>query len=152
LTFVPQARPDYMALFSQAQLEQMRGFGGNPFLGETYPAAPPPALAAARRQCLAVLKARGIDTGDFVSEYLAYETCDGVGLMHLSLAAAQGQTGLGVIMRGLESVENSFVSTFTLGGVTHFGATRHDGMELTQVSVFKKECKCFRYVGSASPI
>jgi ABC-type branched-subunit amino acid transport system substrate-binding protein len=152
LTYVPQAGPDYMALFSQASLAVMRGFGGNPFLDVTYPAAPTQSLAAARAGCLAVLKAHNIPATDFVGKYLAFETCDAVRLMQESLVAAGGRTGLPVIMRGLESVGNSFVSTFTYDGVTHFGATRHDGLELTRVSVYKTRCSCFEYVGPASPI
>ena len=154
LLFHNQGCPACVAGWSnmREQLEKMRGFGGLPIWDVTFPPAPPPAQAAARRTCLASAKRQGVNVAGPDKQAILFDSCDAVGLLRRALTLSGGLGGTRSITSAIERVGADFVSTMTLNGATRFGPGRHDGMELTAVSVWKDKCACIAYSSPARPV
>lgn len=151
LLFHQQGCPECMAAFPREQLVKMRGFGGSPLWDVTHPPPPPVAQAAARRNCLETVKSQGV-TGSGIEQYFIFDSCDAVALLHRALTLSGGQAGTRHLVPAVDRLGTDYVSTMTLNGATRFGPGRHDGMELTAVSVYQTKCECFAYITPAGAI
>lgn len=152
LLFDSQGESGAMASIPKRQLVRMRGFGGLPFLDVTHPPAAPRVQQAVRNACLAVARGKGIRPAGIPEQIQVFNACDAVSLLRRALTLSGGRTGTASIAPAVQQVGDNFVSALNLNGATRFGRDRHDGMELTAVSVYQAKCECFVYRSAPTPI
>jgi hypothetical protein len=130
---------------SKQQAANTRGAGWVPVVDTTNTPQTPK-----MRECTALAKAGGAPAEQVPGQFGLI--CDAFWAVRDALVATAGVGGLRALRPALEGLGSSFHGAGTLGGLTSFSASKHDGAAEVAPFGYVASCSCFRYQASPQPV
>ncbi|MDT7572822.1 MAG: hypothetical protein QOE05_2996 [Actinomycetota bacterium] len=136
-------------LVPTSQVAGALGFGWWPVLDLAENPQSGPYSNAARRRCIGIMRAAGVDVSGASAESNALAYCSMVDMLRAAVAKAGDPSARGFV-NGVAALGTSFESASTLR--TSFSNGKHDGVASYMNWAFTSGCSCFRYSGSPHPV
>ena len=138
-------------LWPSTQLRGAVGFGWVPLLDLPIGQNPlnGPYSNAARRACIKLMAAHGVDVSSAIVQRQVVAKCDEVQLLKQGLEAG-GAPNRDALVLGAQRLGSRFISGMTFQ--TRYDGRHHDGAAAARDFAFEQGCDCFRYTGREEPL
>lgn len=139
------------SLWPSSQLRGALGFGWVPLLDLRIEDNPVngPYSNSARRACIKLMAAHGVDVSSAIVQRQVVAKCDEIQLLKQGLEAG-GAPNRDALVLGAARLGSRFVSGMTFQ--TRYDARHHDGAAAARDFAFEQGCDCFRYSSREQPL
>lgn len=139
-------------LMPKDQLNGAVGYGWEPVLdidsGHNPDAGP--YSNAARRHCIAIMKAGHVNITGGPATRGALEYCDQFAFFKAAMEAGGSVASRDSFLRGMNSLGSTFPAATTFQ--TFLGPGRHDGVSSYRLFAYNQPCTCFLYTSDVKPL
>ena len=139
-------------LMPRDQLNGAAGYGWEPVLDidSSHDSDTGPYSNAARRHCIAIMKAGNINISGSPATRGALEYCDQYAFFKAAMEAGGPAASRDSFLRGVNSLNNSFPAATTFR--THLDSSHHDGVSSYRLFAYNQPCTCFLYSSDVKPL
>lgn len=139
-------------LMPRDQLNGAVGYGWEPVLDvdSSHDLDTGPYSNAARRHCIAIMKAGNVNISGAPATRGALEYCDQYAFFKAAMEAGGPAASRDSFLRGMNKLSSAFLAATTFR--TYLGPDRHDGVSSYRWFAYDHPCSCFLYTSGVKPL